>query len=87
MPEDRLKKINEENILQQRTLVQAMNAKLAAERLIQAQEQKEAEQKKLSSMNAADGGMMGSSSGLGVPGRRDEKRGTKRGRDEEGVSY
>ncbi|KAK4699208.1 mortality factor 4-like protein 1, partial [Phenoliferia sp. Uapishka_3] len=78
VPEERLKKFNEENIKQQRQLIDAQRARDAAERA--AQQKAEAEEaKKKGAVSMPAGGP--------VPvavGRREEKRGQKRGRDGEG---
>lgn len=79
MPEERLKKFNDENIKQQKQLVEAQRARDAAERLALAKAEADEAKKK---------GVPGGAPGGSIPtvaGRREEKRGQKRGRDGEGV--
>lgn len=93
VPATRLKKLTDANIAHQRALCVAQNAKLAAERALVLREQSELE-KKLSAGGGGNGvglgntgGMGGGGGGLKGLGQREEKRGTKRGRDEEGVRF
>lgn len=79
VPEERLKKFNEENIKQQKQLVEAQRARDAAERLALAKQEAE-EAKKKGAAASVPGG-----AAPVVAGRREEKRGQKRGRDGEGV--
>lgn len=84
VPEERLKKLTDENILQQKKLVQAQRARDQLEREALAKaEAAEASRQKASGGAPAAGG---SGAVPAVAGRREEKRGQKRGRDGEGVS-
>ncbi|KAL8276184.1 hypothetical protein RQP46_011396 [Phenoliferia psychrophenolica] len=78
VPEERLKKFNDENIKQQKVLVEAQRARDAAERAALAKAEAE-EAKKKGAAATAPGGPAPV-----VAGRREEKRGQKRGRDGEG---
>lgn len=81
VPEDRLKKYNEENIRKQKALIEAQRARDAAER--EAAKANDAAEAAAMRKLAGQGG---AASGVGGAGRGTVKGGQKRGRDGDAVS-
>jgi len=81
VPEDRLKKYNEENIRKQKALIEAQRARDAAER--EAAKANDAAEAAAMRKLAGQGGAAG---GAGGAGRGTAKGGQKRGRDGDAVS-